>query len=63
MADDEERWAIEAEMARFIFDNVIMLPLFLEPNIWPLGPEIDEWELLGLTTEWLNNTEYAPHRQ
>ena len=46
-----------------MFDNVMTLPLFEEPNIWPLGPEIDEWDLMGFTVDWLNNLEFTPHRQ
>ena len=61
--DDDERWAAQAEIARWLFDNVLDIPLFVEPTLWPLGPEIDEWELMGNTSTWLNNTEYTPHRQ
>ena len=50
-------------MARWMFDNVMTLPLFGEPTIWPLGPDIDPWDLQALNSEWLSNTEFAPHRQ
>ena len=63
LVDDDERWAAQAEMARFIFDNVMTLPLFGEPTIWPLGPDIGPWDLQLLNDTWLTNTEYAPHRQ
>jgi ABC-type transport system substrate-binding protein len=42
--DDEARWAKQAEIAHWFFDNVVDISLYAEAAVWPLGPTIDEWE-------------------
>ena len=63
LVDDDERWAAAAEIARFLFDNVMLLPLYHQNTTWPLSAEVDEWELLGGTNDWLSNWEFVPHRR
>ena len=59
--DTEERWAVQAELARFMFDNVMSLTVFSENIVWPLGPALDRWEAYGGNADWLSNWESAPH--
>ena len=59
--DTEERWAVQAELARFMFDHVMSLTVFSENIVWPLGPELDRWEAYGGNADWLSNWESAPH--
>ena len=60
---EDARWEIMGEMATFIFDNVISIPLFTRNSVWPLGPNIDRWEPLNRVYDWLSNWEEVPHRQ
>jgi ABC-type transport system substrate-binding protein len=60
--DDDERWAKQAEGARWFFDHALDMPLYTKPQIFPLGPRLDEWEVMPRVVDWLNNWEYANHR-
>ena len=62
LPEDEPRWAKQAEMARWIFDNAMLMPLYTEAVVWPVGPNIDTWEPQGISYRWLSNWEFAPHR-
>ncbi|MFQ6030113.1 MAG: ABC transporter substrate-binding protein, partial [Dehalococcoidia bacterium] len=59
---DDERWGQLAEMATFVFENVVNIPLYTENSVWPLGPNLGEWEPLNRNYQWLSNWEAAPHR-
>ena len=59
--DEEERWAKQAEIAKWVFDNVMIIPLYTASTVWPIGPKIDRWELLGLHKDVLSNWEFVPH--
>ena len=59
--DGDARWALQAEIAKWMFDNVMLIPTFVQNGAWPLGPEIDEWELLFGGAVLLNNWENVPH--
>ena len=63
LIDPDERWAKQAEMARWIFDEVMLLMVYGENIVWPLGAKVDPWEPLAGNRNWLSNWEYAPHRQ
>ncbi len=63
LVDEEERWAKQAEGARWIVDQVMVIPLFGQNMVWPVGPEIDVWEPMGGRKDWLSNWDYVPHRQ
>jgi peptide/nickel transport system substrate-binding protein len=63
IVDDDQRWAVMAEAAKWLFDNSLHIPLFEVNSVWPLGPELDPWETLGINRGWLSNYEFAPHRQ
>ena len=60
--DEEERFEISRQMAKFIFDNSIIIPTVSVFQVWPVGPEIDEWELVCCVTRVPSNLEYIPHR-
>ena len=60
--DVDERWAVSADISRWLHENIGTIPLYEENATWPLGPEISEWEMSPLHIEWLNNWEYAAHR-
>jgi ABC-type transport system substrate-binding protein len=63
LTDVEERWAKQAEGARWIIDEVMVIPLFGQNVVWPVGPNIDAWEPMGGRKDWLSNWDYVPHRQ
>ena len=63
LTDEEERWAKQAEGARWIFDEVMVIPMFGQNVVWPVGPNIDAWEPMGGRKDWLSNWEYVRHRQ
>ena len=63
--DLEERWAIQGEIIKFLYDEVMTIPLYQETLLFPLGPELDTWTRAGsaVPQAYLSNWEYAPHRQ
>ena len=63
LVDTEERWAKEAEMARFQFDNMTLIPMFSQNVAWPLGPRLDPWEPMAGEKDLFSNWEFAPHRK
>ena len=62
LLDDDERWAKQAEGTRWFFDNALDMPLYTKPQVFPLGPRLDEWGAMPRVVDWLNNWEYAEHR-
>jgi peptide/nickel transport system substrate-binding protein len=61
--DEDQRFEIARQMSKFLFDNAISIPTVSVFQVWPVGPDIDEWELLCCNTRVLTRTEYIPHRQ
>lgn len=61
--DDEARWELQGEASKWIYDNVMTLPLYERFDIWPLGPRIDPWPLPTLGNSFIGNYEYVKHRQ
>ena len=61
--DTDERWKIQGDIARFIYDNVLAMPLYAETVIWPLGPELDSWQVAPAGLDWLSYWEYARRRR
>ena len=57
--DTDARWAISADIAKWLHNNIGTIPLYEENVTWPLGPELTEWQVSPLHIEWLNNWEYA----
>ena len=61
--DDEARWKAQADMSRWLFDNAMLVNMYSEPQILPIGPRIDTWELLPGPIVDFNSYENVPHRQ
>ncbi len=61
--NDEERWRKQADMARWLYDHALTIVTYEANQVFPLGPEIDRWEPMAITLDWLSNFEYVPHRQ
>ncbi len=61
--DEDQRFKVEAEIAKWIFDNVVILPTFKVNRVYPLGPRIDDWEMACCRTRTLLDIEYIPHRR
>ena len=61
--DEDARWAILAEMAEWMFDNVMVLPLYQQATVAPIGREIEVWSLQALGSNLLNNFEFVKHRE
>jgi peptide/nickel transport system substrate-binding protein len=62
LVDDDARWDAIGEMTRFIFDNVMSIPVYTQNEVWPLGPNIGRWDPLPRVYAWLSNWEDVPHR-
>ena len=62
LPDEEERWAKQAELARWNYDQVVSLPLYEEAAVWPLSADIGQWEQMAPSPGLLSNWEYVPHR-
>jgi len=61
--DEDEQWAVLAELARWNFDQVMHLPLYQQNSVWPISAKLDPWEPMAGGFKLLSNWEYAPHRQ
>ena len=62
--DDADRLALTVEMARFGYENVLDIGVYLVDNVWPLGPNIDDWSehLRTVDARRLSGLEWVPHR-
>ena len=63
LIDDDARFAKQAEMSRWIFDNVMLFPTYEAAAVWPLGSEVDAWEQMAGSPILLSNWEDVPHRK
>ena len=61
--DTDERWRIQGELTEFMYDNVLAMPIFAEKAIWPLGPEVDSWDVAPAELDWLSYWETARRRR
>ncbi len=61
--DEDARFKVEAEIAKWIFDNVVILPTFKVNRVYPLGPRIGDWDMACCRTRTLMDIEHIPHRQ
>lgn len=61
--DTEQRWERLRELAKWIFDNTVHLPLMQANFIYPLGARIDPWPLQCCFLAFLNNFDLVPHRK
>ena len=65
IVDDEERYNVMVDVARFTYENVVEMGLYSVNQIWPLGPRVDSWQehFEYGDKRVLTGLEYAPHRQ
>jgi peptide/nickel transport system substrate-binding protein len=63
IGDLDERFAAQRVLAKWMERNVINIPVVLVNLVWPIGPEIDVWELGCCGRDIASNTEFIPHRQ
>ena len=61
-ADETARFELQAEIARFLHAEELVIPLFGENMVWPLSSKLDPWEVGAGTIDWLGDWENAPHR-
>ena len=52
--DTDTRWQIQGDLARFIYENVLSMPLYAENAVWPLGAEVDSWKASPAELDWLS---------
>ena len=57
--DTDERWKVQGELAEFIFEQVLSMPLYAENAVWPLSSEVDSWQVAPAELDWLSYWEYA----
>ena len=63
LIDDDARWEALANIAKWMFDNVMVLSLYNQATLAPVGPKIDTWPLQAHGSPLLNNYEFVPHRR
>ena len=61
--DEAERFAVQTEIAQWLFDQELAIPLYGENMVWPLSSKLGRWEVGVGTIDWLGDWENAPHRQ
>ena len=61
--DDEDRFAIQREIAQWVFDNVAIMPMYKVDWVFPLGPNIDSWDMACCDARVLFDLEHIPHRR
>ena len=60
--DTDERWRVQGELAEFIFENTLSMPLYAENAVWPLSGEVDSWQVAPAELDWLSYWE-TPRRK
>ena len=62
--DEEERYKVMIDLARFTYENTLEAGIYTVNIIWPLSARIDSWfeHLEYGDRRALSGTEYAPHR-
>jgi ABC-type transport system substrate-binding protein len=61
--DERERFEVQSDIARWLFDQELAIPLFGENMVWPISSKLGRWEVGAGTIDWLGNWEDAPRRQ
>ncbi len=64
IVDEEERYEVMIDLARFTYEHTLEAGIYTVNIIWPLSPKIDSWfEYLEYgDRRALSATEYTPHR-
>ena len=63
IVDEEERYAVEVEAARFTYDNALAVGLFAQNLVWPMSARTAPWfEHMNFSeTRQLTSFEWAPN--
>ena len=63
--DNDERFQLTLEIGEWVWDNTLDIGLYLQNNIYPLGPALDPWEdkLSRSDARNISGLEWAPHRK
>ncbi len=63
--DNDERWQATVELGQWVWDNVLDIGLYVQNNIYPLGPNVDPWDehLSTSDSRYMSAFEFAPHRR
>ena len=61
--DTDVRWNIQGDLAKFIYENVLSMPLYAENAVWPLGAEVDSWQASPAELDWLSYWDMPRRRQ
>ena len=63
--DNDERFKRTLELGEFIWDNTLDIGLYVQNNIYPLGPHVDSWaeHLSRSDARNISGLEWAPHRK
>lgn len=63
--DVDERWEVQREIARFLFDNALDIGVYNVPVVYPVGPRIQDW-----SADWrygdsriISSLEYVRHQE
>ena len=64
IVDDDARYEVAVEVARFIWDHVVDEGLYSVDILWPLSTKVQDWgqHLEHGDRRYLTGTEYAKHR-
>ena len=61
--DTDERWRVQGELAKFIFENVLSMPLYAENAVWPLSGKVDSWQVAPAELDWLSYWDMPRRKQ
>ena len=61
--DEDARWEAQANMSKWLHEHAMTIVTYSANNVFPVGPEIDPWDPMAGTYDWLSNFEHVPHRQ
>ena len=62
IGETEARFAKQRQLAKLMEFNVINIPVVHLNLVWPIGPEIDIWELGCCARDIGSSYEFVPHR-
>ena len=65
IVDRDERFQTTLEIGEWVWANTLDIGLYVQNNIYPLGPALDSWEehLSSSDSRNISAFEFAPHRQ
>jgi peptide/nickel transport system substrate-binding protein len=61
--DPEARFQLQREIAQWVFDNAVILPMYQVNWVFPIGPRIDLWDMACCDARTLFDLEHIPHRR